>query len=291
MRHKDFSEFIGEDGEISLENRVRATFQHGLNWYSETQALQTAVNRLDRSLDRSYYALTNLVLPGTTTVLPIVLLCPQGVRLIVTSPVRGVFRAKGEEWLKIGSGSSRSFSTAKPNLQARATNLSEMLLNHLREQGFGLPEIEPVLIFTDPRTHVDSLQSKVRIVHADAIDHFAANLQEYQPIMDSDDIREIAQFLTEPPRVEIDLSEAAAPPEPEPRPEAPVDLPELSGEERGLLYAQEAPALTPRNQRSLRDRRIPLSRRQMILLGAMLIVELFIIGIFAIMILANTVYS
>jgi hypothetical protein len=68
-----------------------------------------------------------------------------------------------------------------------------------------------------------------------------------------------------------------------------VNLPEISGEERGLLYGDEAPALTPRNQRSLRERRIPLSRRQMILLAALAIVELFIIGIFAILILANTI--
>ncbi|MGD8632223.1 MAG: hypothetical protein PVF85_01550, partial [Anaerolineales bacterium] len=182
----------------------------------------------------------------------------------------------------------RKFTPAKPNLQERALNMADALLNYLREQGFGLPEIEPVLIFTDPRTHVDSLQSKVRIVYADAVDHFAANLQEYQPIMDGDDIRDIVQALTNPPQPELE-EEAQAPPEPEPRPDAPVDLPEISGEERGLLYANEAPALTPREQRSLRERRIPLSRRQIILLVAMAVVELFIIGIFAILILANTV--
>jgi hypothetical protein len=212
------------------------------------------------------------------------------VRLIFPTPIKGVFRAKGEEWLKVGSGSSRKFSPAKPNMQVRAMNMSDTLLNYLRERGFGLPEVEPVLIFTDPRTHVDSLQSKVRIVHADAVDHFAANLQEYQAIMDSEDILDIAQALIEPPKPEIEV-EAQAPPEPEPRPDAPIDLPEIDGEERDLLYGDEAPALTPRKQRSLRERRLPLSRRQIILLAAMAIVELFIIGIFAILILANTVYS
>lgn len=290
MRHEDFSEFIDGEGEISLENRVRATFQNGLSWYGEMQALQHVVNRLDKTLGRAYYAVTNLQIRGTTTVFPMVLISPQGIRLIIPTPVKGVFRAKGEEWLKVGSGSSRKFTNAKPNLQVRAMNMAELLLNFLREHGFGLPEVEPVLIFTDPRTHVDSLQSKVRIVHADAIDYFAANLQEYQPIMDGDDIRDITQVLTEPPRPEIDLEEERVP-EPEPRPDAPVDLPEMSVEERGLVYGDESPALTPRTQRSLRERRLPLTRRQLILLGAMAIVELFIIGIFAILILANTVYS
>ncbi|MDF1500434.1 MAG: hypothetical protein P1P76_08195 [Anaerolineales bacterium] len=288
MRRKDFSEFIDDQGEISLENRIRATFEHGFGWYGDMQALQRAVNRLEKNLDRSFYALTNLPIPGTSTILPMVLLSPQGVRLIIPTAVKGVFRAKGEEWLKIGGGSSRKFTAAKPNLQQRAMNMADDLLNYLREQGFGLPEVEPVLIFTDPRTHVDSLQSKVHVVHADAIDHFAANLQEYQPIMDNDDIREIAQVLTEPPRPEIE-EEEPRPVEQKPRPDAPVDLPEIGGEERGLLYAEEAPALTPRQERSLRERRIPLSRRQLILLGAMAIVELFIIGIFAILILANTI--
>ncbi len=290
MRHKDFSEYIDENGDISLENRIRATFEHGLSWYGEMKALQWTVNRLDKDLEHAYYALTNLQIPGTSVTAPMILLGPQGVRLIIPTPLKGVFRAKGEEWLKVGSGSSRKFTTAKPNLQVRAMNVADTLLSYLREQGFGLPEVEPILIFTDPRTHVDSLQSKVRVVHADAIDHFAANLQEYQPIMDSDDVLDIAQVLREPPRPELELEEQA-PPEPAPRPDAPVDLPEISGEERGLLYGEEAPALTPRRQRSLRERRIPLSRRQIILLGAMALVELFIIGIFAILILANTVYS
>jgi hypothetical protein len=108
--------------------------------------------------------------------------------------------------------------------------------------------------------------------------------------MDSEDIQDIAQILAEPPQPKIEM-EAEAAPEPEPRPDMPVNLPEISGEERELLYGNEAPALTPRQQRSLRERRLPLSRRQIILLAAMAIVELFIIGIFAILILANTVYS
>jgi hypothetical protein len=290
MRHKDFSEYIDDQGEINLENRIRATFEYGLSWYGEMQALQWTVHRLDKDLEREYYALTNLQLPDSSITAPLILLGPPGVRLIIPTPVKGVFRAKGEEWLKVGSGSSRKFTTAKPNLQVRAMNMSDTLLNYLRENGFGLPEVEPVLIFTDPRTHVDSLQSKVRIVHADAVDHFAANLQEYQPIMDSEDINDIAQALSEPPQPEIEVVSEAAP-KPKPRPDAPIDLPEIAGEERDLLYGNDAPALTPRKQRSLRERRLPLSRRQIILLVAMAIVELFIIGIFTILILANTVYS
>lgn len=287
MRHKDFSEFIDEQGDISLENRVRGTLEHGFSWYAEMQALQWTLRRLDKDLERDYYALTNLQIPGSTTTFPLVLIGPQGVRLIIPTPIKGVFRAKGEEWLKVGSGSSRKFTDAKPNLQTRAINMADTLLNYLREQGFGLPEVEPVLLFTDPRTHVDSLQSKVRIVHADAVDYFAANLKEYQPIMDADDILDIAHILSEPPQPEVE--EEPEPVQPTPRPDAPVNLPEVSGEERGLLYGDEAPALTPRKQRSLRERRIPLSRRQMILLAAMAIVELFIIGIFAILILSNTI--
>jgi hypothetical protein len=290
MRHKDFSEYIDENGEISLENRIQATFEHGLGWYGEMQALQWTVNRLDKDLKRAYYALTNVPIPDSSVTAPMVLLGPQGVRLIIPTPTKGVFRAKGEDWLKVGSGSSKKFTTAKPNLQVRAMSMADTLLSYLRNLGFGLPEVEPILIFTDPRTHVDSLQSKVRIVHADAIDHFAANLQEYQPIMDSDDILDIAQVLIDPPRPEDEI-EQQAPPEPTPRPDAPVDLPEISGEEQGLLYGDKSPALTPRKQRSLRGRRLPLSRRQIILLGAMALVELFIIGLFAILILANTVYS
>lgn len=291
MRRKDCSPFREEDGSISLESRIRGMLQFGPSWYAEMQAQDEAFTRLSKTLGREHLAILNASLPGSTSTIPMILLSPQGVRVILPSPLKGVYRAKGEEWLKFGGGRSRRFSASRPNLQIRVTTMAQELFNFLRERGYDIPEVEAVLIFTNPRTHVDSMNARVHIVLADAIDHFAANLQQFQPIMDQDDIRELGNLLTNPEAVLEAEAQAAAPPEPPPpRPDTPIDLPEPTEAEKEVLTAEQAPALVPRRPRAIRRGPLALTRRQWILLGTMAFLELLVLGIFLIYFLAYSVY-
>jgi len=291
MRRKDCSPLRDEDGSISLENRIRGMLQFGPSWYSEMQAQDEAFARLNKSLGREHVAIMNVTLPGFALTIPMILLSPQGVRVIIPSRMKGVYRAKGEEWLKFGGGRSRRFSTARPNLQTRVTSMAQELFNFLRDRGYEIPEVEPVLVFTNPRTHVDSLNARVHIVLADAIDHFAANLQQFHPIMDQEDIRDLSELLTNPEAaLEAEAQAAAAPEQPAPRPDAPIDLPEPTAAEKDVLTAEQAPALVPRRPRSIRKGPLALSRRQWILLGTMAFLELLVLGIFLIYFLAYSVY-
>jgi len=119
------------------------------------------------------------------------------VRVLVPTPIRGIYRAKLDEWLTFDGG-ARRFKRVRPNLQGIALTMANQLLRFLKSQGYPLPEIEPVLIFTNPRTHVDTARPSVRIVLADAIDHFASNLQKFPAIMDGEDIGAVLESLTSP---------------------------------------------------------------------------------------------
>lgn len=287
MKIIDSSEFRDEQGEISFQNRIKGTLQFGSNWYGEMQSQAEASSRLEKSLGREHTLLCNVIIPETTLSVPMILLSPQGVRVVMPSPIKGVYRAKGEEWLKFG-GRSRHFVKSRPNLQSQALSMAQGVHKFLRDQGYPLPEVEAVLILTNPRTHVDTARPKVRLVQADAIDHFAANLQEFQPIMDQSDISTLVDVLTG-----VKKAEAEGAPEPMDISEVEAELPEsiLEPEDDGGDGPIVEPvALQPRTLRPIPGKRPRLSRRQWILLGVMGFFQLIILIILAVLVLADTLY-
>ncbi|HET7011485.1 MAG TPA: hypothetical protein VFI11_11990 [Anaerolineales bacterium] len=288
MKVIDKSEFRDENGQISLENRVRGTLRYGGPWYGIMQAQVEVTERLSKSLGKDYSLLRNILVPNTGLIASMILVGPQGVRALMATPVGGVFRAKGDEWLVQASG---GFRKSLPNLQQLAVGTAEVVLTFLREKGLGLPDLEPVLIFTNPRAHVDTAHPRARIVMADAIEHFAANLLQADPIMDAEDVQVVVDALLRPPKAPEPEPEPAPPaparrmaPPPPPR-TAPISGPfpdEAPVAGAGPFKLDERPAPLPGSRRLPR-----LSLRQWALLGFMLAVEVVIIVVFALVIAQN----
>jgi hypothetical protein len=329
------STFRDESGAVSLENRLRGTLRFGMRWHGEMEAQLAVTQRLLKNLGDEHVLVRNQLIPGTNVIIPLILLSPQGVRVLVPTPIRGIYRAKLDEWLTFDGG-ARRFKRVRPNLQGIALTMANQLLRFLKSQGYPLPEIESVLIFTNPRTHVDTARPSVRIVLADAIDHFASNLQKFPAIMDGEDIGAVLESLASPrpagpvaepePVATADLAETVAQRQAETRAELeaaremkeapPSELSEVAVEEAwaagpsgaapklrpGLLRAVrrapspaasasqaaeafvEAPVAAPEplKRAAPRRRRGGITRRQWVILMAMLILgELIIIAGFA----------
>src|SRR3972149_208406 len=275
MRVIEQSEFVDDLGNITLENRIRGTVAHGLEWHSLMQGQKIVTQRLTKNLENDYILIRNALLPGTPLRIPLILVGPTAVRVMLASPVRGVFRARGDEWLEFSSRIPRS-KPAHPDLLAKVQSRAEALLAYLRSQGFGLPQVEPILIFTNPRTHVDSNKPTVRVVLADAIEHFAGNLKQLTPIMDEQDIEEIITSITEP-----SIPEGARKPQP-------------VGAVLGSLEAAfSSDVLQPIGQRakplanSSAARRLRMTSREWALLAVLFFAELVILILFAMVILSN----
>lgn len=271
MRVIERSEFRDEDGKITFQNRVRGSLRFGLSWYGIMQAQQAVTERLNKSLSNDYHLLRNILIPGTGVITSLVLVGPQGVYAILPSPTGGVFRAKDDEWMTHSGG---HFRPARPNLQQSALSAADLLLNYFHGLGYALPQVEAVLMFTNPRSHVDTVHPQARIVLADALEHFAANMREQPPIMDREDGQLLIEALLHPPQPKVE--EVPAPPPPRPLPPSAV-APAAAGPFQ--LDERDAPP-PPR----LRRRR-GLQRREILLLGAMLLIEVCILGAFAAMIL------
>jgi hypothetical protein len=274
MRVVDLSEFRSEEGQIDLENRIRATLQFGLGWYADIQAQDFVVQRLEKVLDNQHTMLRNVPLVGTELVAPLILLSPQGIRLIHPIRKRGVFRAKDEDWQTF-DGRVRRFRPSRPNLQFQVLAMARGIHRYLQAQGFPLPDLEAVLVFTNPQTHVDTATPAARIVLADAVDHFASKLLELKPIMDQEDIDLLVEAISHP-----QLPEPEAEPEP-----VQAAAPALLDEQ---VFSQE-PLKPMETRREFEPvRRIGgMTLRQVALLAVMAFFEMLIIGSLALMLVGD----
>jgi len=288
MRVIDRSEYRDAEGRISLQSRLRGTLDRGLGWFGEMDAQDDIVQRLGRSLGEEHIMLRNIPLPEAGVIVPMVLISPQGVRVIYPSPIRGMFRAKGDEWYAFSGGSKR-FKKTRPNLQAVVMSMAQDLLNYLQSRGFGLPEVEPVLVFTNPRTHIDMARPSARIVLADAVDHFAANLQQFPAIMNRDDVNSLVEALVNPKPSEAEPEPALELPtemafEPPPLEEDTATMDEFMAEEMDLTTERLPPDIVIIGP-------LRMLRWQWIIIGGLTVVELLVLGTFLVIVLSKTLGS
>jgi hypothetical protein len=278
MRVIERSEFRDDEGGISLEDRIRGTLRFGLSWYGDMQAQEQFTVRLQRHLSDEHQLIRNAQLPDTDLIVPLILLSPQGVRTVLATSKKGIFRAKNDKWLTFNRR-VRRFRPTRPNLQSLASSYSQAVHAYLQRHGVPLPEVEPVLAFTDPKTHVDTAQPEVRIVQADAFDHFASNLQKFQAIMDQEDIRELTGLILNPPKPEPEVAEEIPEEVEEDEPAKPRPP---AADELDPFRLEDSPAA-----RRAEAGRFNFSQSQWILLGLLALMEFLIIIVFAALIFSN----
>jgi hypothetical protein len=273
MRVIERSEFREEGMGITFQNRLRGTLRFGSAWYGQMQAQEAVSDQLGRNLPNDFALIRNALVPKTGLIASMILIGPPGVFVIQPSGAKGVFRAKGAEWLTHAGG---RFRPARPNLQQAAFDTAEVLRRYFREVGYEVPQVEPVLAFTNPAAHVDTVHPEARIVLADAIEHFAGSLRERPPIMDGEDVQLLVNVLLHPPEPEPEVEPTARPMRPSrPLPEAPQAI-----DEAGPFQLEER-KVPPRPRR----RRARLQRRQVTLLVVMVAVEACVLLAFAALIL------
>ena len=273
MRVIERSEFREEGGTITFQNRLRGTLRFGTSWYGKMQAQELVSDQLGRNLPNDFVLVRNALIPKTGLIASLILIGPPGVFVIQPSGARGVFRAKGTEWLSHAGG---RFRPARPNLQQAAFDTAEVLRRYFREVGYEVPQVEPVLAFTNPAAHVDTVHPEARIVLADAIEHFAGSLRERPPIMDGEDVQLLVNVLLHPPEPEPEVEPAARPV----RPQRPLPTPPQAVDEAGPFQLEERKV--PRRPRR---RRVRLQRRQVTLLVVMVAIEVCVLLAFAALIL------
>lgn len=236
----------------------------------ELRAQEALIATLQRLLDNRYILLRNIDLEEAGVVIPLILVGPSGVRVIYPSTLKGVFRAREENWEQLDDRSQR-FLLLQPNLLTRAQAMAQAVSAFLAKRGFQLPEAEGALYFSDPGIHVETVRPVVRVVLADALERYIASSSQSRALLDPETVQRIVNALAG------DLAQAKAlyddrdifafrdqkPPRPEP--EVVIDR-----SEPGFL------------------KKVPFTSRQWLLLGVMTTVNILLLAALVVLVLMSS---
>ncbi|MBN8581260.1 MAG: hypothetical protein J0L96_11370 [Anaerolineae bacterium] len=277
MRVIDKTPFQDEQGNISLIARIQGTLKYGLSWYSELEAQKRVIAYLDRVLEKGFVLIRNFPLPDSEIVIPLILIGPGSLSVILVSPVKGQFEAKGADWNIITNGVA---APASRNLIDLVGKLSRVFQKYMQVHNINIPmQPEPVLIASDPGAQIESVRPMVRVVRSDAIKQFANTLSQASPVLRTDLISIIADLIIEPQPKTIQPSEPDA--TPEERAKAIFNASEAGTIPPGVM----PPSAQPRGNKAAQPapkKSRPMSRTQLIML--------VVLGIFECCVLAGGVY-
>jgi hypothetical protein len=276
MKIIDRTPFYKEKGELSLIDRGKAFMQFGTSWFKEVEAQKSVIAVLGKALDKNFTILVNVIPPGLDARIPLILVGPTGVYVMSVTPLKGMFRAKGDQW---GTISGNTFRPAKPNLLTRTERMARAIHVFLQRQGYSdLNGVEAILLSSDPTANIDSMRPIIRVVMRDALERFAVSVAQGRIVMNPESAYDIVNRLLNPPTpapsnpVEPVGAEAAPAFTETPAPPVPVA-------EGGtpLLSA----VASPRPRRGL-------TGKQMGLLIGMFVIWCIIVLVFAFIIVRNT---
>lgn len=212
MKIIDKTPFRGEDGSISLIDRIQATLKYGLPWYDRIQAQEKVIAVFEKQLGRNFILMRNVTLGGTEVELPLILIGPPGIFVINVITEKGVFRAKDDEW---GTISGSQLVPAKVNQVVRTSRMGQVLKVFLERAGLkDKISVESILLSADPGTHIESVRPIVRVVMSDALERLVASLAQARDSLGPEMSAAIAQVILSGKPVRL-APEAAPEAEPE----------------------------------------------------------------------------
>jgi len=231
MKIIDKTPYLNKKGTIGPLERIQGTFSIGTNWYGDMKGQEEVIAVLERILDNKFVLARNPILPGAQDVrLPLVLSGPPGVFLLNVTNMRGMFRAKGEDW---GTISGDHFKPLKPNMISLTARYCQGLQKFLERQGvMNMLTAEPILLATNPGMHVDTIRPLVRVVMSDALERFAVSVSQARALQSPEDAQLIIDRLITP---KVITKEAPAPVVPAEQRHTPMYDPDD-------LFKEEAPA-------------------------------------------------
>lgn len=245
MKVIDKTPYLDKKGSIGPLERIKGTFSIGTNWYSDMKGQEEVIGILSRILDNKFILARNPILPGAQDVrLPLVLSGPPGVFLLNVTNMRGMFRAKGEEW---GTISGDHFKPLKPNMISLTARYCQGLQKFLERQGvLSMLTAEPILLATNPGMHVDTIRPLVRVVMSDALERFAVSVSQARALQSPEDAQLIIDRLITPKTI---TKEAPAPVVPAEQRQTPMydpddrfkeEAPTQSGRDSLFSFEEEA---------------------------------------------------
>ncbi|MGD9093345.1 MAG: hypothetical protein PVF74_10890 [Anaerolineales bacterium] len=261
-----------KDSSSSQTSSVLSSLRFGRNWAEDMKAQDTVVNSFGRMLDNNYLMLRNVTLEGLDIPIPLILVGPPGLSVIYPSASRGIFRASEEKWEKL-QDRQRGFKLVQPNIITRVRLMAQAVSTFLTTSQYSSLEVEPVIMFTDPGTHVETAHPAARIVHSDGLDRFIAGLFKARVLLSRPDANKIANMLMGP-KIVSEEGDVTAPED------------EFSFAEQGPPPGPSLADQIPKGEGVVKSiNKVPFSMKQWLVLGLLIVVNIFVLLALVVLIL------
>jgi hypothetical protein len=260
--------------------QVKGSLKYGFDFTTEMQAQEEVIALLRTLLDNRYTLIRNLTLEGLAMPIPMILVGPAGLSVLCSSGVKGVFRAKSESWSEMNP-STKQYAATRNNLVARTQLMAKVIDTYLTGLKRAHPEIQPVLLLTNPGAHVETVRPVVRVVQRDALERFITSYSQGPDTLDAVDAQRIVEGLvpsapkpeekakTKDIRDSFSMVDEKPAARPKPKPQAPV---------AAAPSAKAAPRQAPKVVKQI----MGFSVKQWIILGGMaLFFVLLLLGFIA----------
>ena len=233
---------------------------------------EKVIAAFQRFVSNKYFMLRDLQLTGLETRVPLLLVGPAGIWVLNPSPLRGVFRAKGDSW-EIIDDRKHTYKPADDNLLASTENMSRAARDFLAAYGERQIRIEPVLVFTNPGIHIETVRPVVRIVLIDALDRFISGIVQSRVIYNGEQVQKIVDLFTAPADDSLEIG-------------AGEDEFSVTRQARAQERLDSAAAQLERIDNSFSNvERLPFSSRQWLILGGLILINIIILAAFVIYLL------
>jgi len=211
-----------------IKNQITGVNRYGWAWLVDMQAQDVVVQHFSRILNKNYTLIRNVILPGMDAPIPLILVGVTGVYLIHVSGARGMFRARAEAWGALNKSTGK-FQVIQNSPITRTLKMTRVVENYLTHFERPHPDIQPVLAFTQPGTHVETQHPAVRVILRDALDRLAGSFLQSPVLLSIEEVQKIVDLIGEQrpiPQVapEPDAAEMIAALRPT-EPERPAGLP------------------------------------------------------------------
>ena len=196
MKIIDQTPLLDANGQLSLVNRIQGMLKYGFSWPANLQAQEKVIAQMNKVIEKNHTLFRNQQLGASEIVVPLILIGSSGIFVLEATPLKGFYRARGEDWGTVANG---RFQPASINVLSRTARLAKILQVFFERQGLKLSApVEPVLLAADPGMHIESVRPAVRVVMSDAIDRFAASLLTSRPIYNPNEVSELVERLQRP---------------------------------------------------------------------------------------------
>jgi hypothetical protein len=243
---------------------------------TDPAAEKAVLDTFQRIFDNQYVILRSLPLNDPETPIPMVLVGPPGVRMLYPRSIKGVFRAKEDSWEEMDDRTQK-FKIVQPNLLQRSQLLAKAVESFLTARNFEVGIVEAVLIFTDPGVHVDAIRPVVRIVQADALDRFGAGLLQSPAFLEKETIQRVVNALGGEQLAAREAAKTAA------------EMQDaFSFQDVPVKKARNTPDVVYQSSEAPLFKKIPFNKRQLMVLGLMVLVNIIILSAFVFLILLTS---